>query len=1066
MRFRVVKVAPLLFFSGACALVYQVAWLRELRLVFGVSTSASAAVLGVFRGGRGRGGLVLGKRADREPNPLAFYARLEVLVALSAALTPSLVWIARSIYLALGGQATLGSFGATVARLVLGSLVLVVPTTLMGGTLPAAARAVASAEDRGRRSLSALYGVNTLGAVLGTLSANFVLLEVFGTRLTLWLVCLLNLLVAMVARMLSRIPDAKGSPGVAPTAEPAEKPAEPAEEPASIEVVEARDSTLPRSLAWFPSTAAAIVGFAFLLMELVWYRMLAPLLGGSSYTFGLILAVALFGMGLGGALYSLGRRPPTLRGFALTCGLEALFIAVPYALGDRIALLALALRPLRIFGLGGSILGWSVVAAVVVLPAAVVSGVQFPLIVGLYGKGDKSLGKHVGVAYLANTLGAIVGSLAGGFGLMPALTAPGCWRLVVALLAASGLVALFLSARHESRRGPIYALGLASAVLAFSALWSQGPTAAWRHSPIGAGRSDVLLSDPSPNGVEAWRRSAQGNIAWEADGLESSVALGRDMGYAFIVNGKVDGNAIGDAPTQIMGGLLGAILHPNPRRTMVIGLGTGSTAGWLGQISTMERVDVIELEPAILRVARDCSPVNQDVLHNPKVHIVLGDAREVLITSRERYDVIFSEPSNPYRAGISSLFTREYYEAARRSLADGGFFVQWMQGYDVDAGALHTVLSTLQTVFADVAVWESMPTDFFMVARRETPSLVDLPRLRERLTQEPFRSATRDVWGGDTAENLLSHFVAGPELAEAILVDKLAPVNSDDRNVLEFAYARSVGSGAAISEELTRVSRALKVNRPRVVGGVVDWNRVDDLWFLDRILSGPLGLPPPGHLSGPRAAYFRMLAAQRDDDSVAFVGAWKSAGVAQPIARERVLLARHSARLQRSPETEAALADLEKLSPGTFEAVVGERALAQRSFDEAAAHFVKAFEGARTDPWIDGVALSSAIKGARACAEHQSGTAPRLEEALRQPFVLRRGDLERRRARLALGAMLPGKACVPAFSEEEPSFPWSLSLLRLRLACYERAQDPRASTAAADVRTFMRGSPPRVAGLE
>src|SRR5262249_5719997 len=152
-------------------------------------------------------------------------------------------------------------------------------------------------------------------------------------------------------------------------------------------------------------------------------------------------------------------------------------------------------------------------------------------------------------------------------------------------------------------------------------------------------------------------------IVWETEGVESSVALDATDGLAMVVNGKIDGNARGDASTQVMGGLLGALLHPRPRSGLVIGLGTGSTAGWLAAVPTVERVDVAELEPAMLQVATLCASVNHHVLESPKVHVRIGDAREILLNLPGRYDVIFSEPSNPYRAGVASLFTREYYQA-------------------------------------------------------------------------------------------------------------------------------------------------------------------------------------------------------------------------------------------------------------------------------------------------------------------------------------------------------------------------------------------------------------------
>jgi len=395
-------VALLLVGSGFCALVYEVAWLRMLRLVFGVSTAASAAVLAIFLGGLGLGGLLLGRRADRAPSPLRLYADLETGVAVAAAATPLLVAVVARLYFLLGGTAVLGLAGATVLRLALAVAVLGLPAVLMGGTLPAAVRAVERGADAGRRGAGLLYGANTLGAVGGSLYATFLALELLGSNLTVWSASLLNLVLALAARLLAA---RAGAPAVTP-----------------------RESTEPAPAAAAPVAlvlvAAAAVGFAFLLMELVWYRMLTPLLGGSTYTFGLILTVALAGIGAGGLVYGAGApaRRPTLVGFATTCVLEALCIALPYALGDRLAVLAMQLRPLGFLGFGFLVVVWLAVTMLVVLPAAVVAGYQFPLLVGLLGAGERRVGREVGLAYASNTLGAIVGSLAGGFGLIPLLT--------------------------------------------------------------------------------------------------------------------------------------------------------------------------------------------------------------------------------------------------------------------------------------------------------------------------------------------------------------------------------------------------------------------------------------------------------------------------------------------------------------------------------------------------------------------------------------------------------------------------------------------------------------------
>ena len=384
------RVAPLLLGSGFCALVYQTAWLRAFRLVFGASTMASAAVLGIFMAGLGVGGLWLGKRADASPRPLRMYGLLELVVTVAAALSPALIDAIRSVYIGVGGTLALGDVPGTGLRLVLASVVLGLPTVAMGGTLPAVIRAVQANDDPARRDLGLLYAVNTVGAVLGVMWAAFWGLEHFGATLTIHAAALLNALVAAIAIFASK--RLEGGDAVRERAPERERERERDRE-------REREREWPSSIAVFPIVAAMLVGLVFLLMELVWYRMLAPLLGGSSYTFALILAVALAGIGIGGFLYGAGgrQRRPTLAGFATTCALEAAAIAVPWWMGDDLALLAATLRPLDGLGFWWLVGGWSAVAAIVVLPASIVAGYQFPLLIGLLGKGGRrcrSPGRH------------------------------------------------------------------------------------------------------------------------------------------------------------------------------------------------------------------------------------------------------------------------------------------------------------------------------------------------------------------------------------------------------------------------------------------------------------------------------------------------------------------------------------------------------------------------------------------------------------------------------------------------------------------------------------------------
>ncbi|MBJ6762398.1 fused MFS/spermidine synthase [Myxococcaceae bacterium JPH2] len=1033
MAGRVERIAPLLFGSGLCSLVYQTVWLREFRLIFGASTAASAAVLAIFMGGLGLGGALLGARADRHERPLTFYANLELLVAATAAVSPFLVMLARAAYVGMGGTPNLGMGLGTVVRLVLSALVLAAPTVLMGGTLPAAARAVGSDADPQRRHLAILYGVNTLGAVTGAALATFALLEIFGNRTTLWLACLVNALVAVIARSVSR------TLGPADAATPA---------PASTTAV------APLPSRGFVLVAAAVTGFAFLLMELVWYRMLGPLLGGTTFTFGLILALALLGMGLGGAAYAWGfrHRSATLSGFALTCAAEAALIALPFALGDRLAVIAALLRPLGGMGFGGMVLGWTLVTAVVVLPAAFVAGVQFPLLLALMGRGGHEVGQQVGRVYAWNTAGAIVGSLGGGFGILPLITAPVTWQLVAGILTALGLGSSLLAFRTDRARGALL-MPLATGVLTVMLLSAQGPTAAWRHGGVGAGRSG--LHEPHLNEIQAWLRYNARGTVWEREGVESSVALDGSNGLSFIINGKADGNSIGDAPTQVMSGLLGALLHPDPRAALVIGLGTGSTAGWLGAVPSIERVDAVEIEPAILDVARQCHDVNHAVMDDPKVHVSIADAREVLLTSRQRYDIIFSEPSNPYRAGISSLFTRDFYRVVKERLAEGGYFLQWLQAYEVDALTVQSVYATLSSEFESVETWQLHHGDLLLVATRK-PVTHDVARLRARLAEEPYLTATRSIWRTDEVEGVLAHFIASPEFTRHVAEDNASLTNTDDLSSMEFALARSLGRETGFSAgSLWEASRRLGTDRPGLAGGEADWGRVEQLRLWNDV-------PAPGGEAAEASALRLREAFVRAVETRDFARArqlWIQGGWAPHGPREQVAVAQA---LAASGDEQAMpfIATLRATLPVEADLLEGLLRIRQHRAEDAAALLERAFTGLHATPWPPRELTSLLLDAVPSIARQDRVLGRRLYEVLRKPFAAASLSQAREDTRLALARVVdwPG-LCVDALSAMEPHVPWDAETLEGRRQCYTAASHPLATRAAQELEEFVAQAP-------
>jgi hypothetical protein len=393
-------------------------------------------------------------------------------------------------------------------------------------------------------------------------------------------------------------------------------------------------------------------------------------------------------------------------------------------------------------------------------------------------------------------------------------------------------------------------------------------------------------------------------------------------------------------------GMIPAALHPAPKRSLVVGLGTGESAGWLGVIPSMERVDVVELEPVVLDVARACAPLNAGAMSNPKVKITIGDAREVLLTSGETYDVIASEPSNPYRAGIASLLTKEFYEAARDRLAPHGFLSQWVQSYGIHSGTMQTIYATLTAVFPHVQTWWTTTGDVVLVASVD-PIVIDADALRRRIGAEPFRSATFSVWRIRTAEAFLARMFANERFALAAAKGS-RQLNTDDRTVIEFGFARSLDeSVGTLYRRIADDAAQAGEDRPVAIRGTVDWEVVgrNRPWKLDRTRPVDLG----------QLALSALDMADRGD------------------ARAEA----HAAVVAQAQKTEA-------------DVILATLRTRERRYDQAAALVAGALVSLRTDAWpqqeFTAKAVSLAIELARTSPER----ARAMHSALSQPFAVHR----------------------------------------------------------------------------
>jgi spermidine synthase len=552
---QIVVLCVFLLLSGFCSLVYQNVWLREFRLIFGGTNAASATVFAIFMGGLGSGGLFFGRRSETSPNPLRLYGWLELGAAGLALASLPLLKISELLYLKSGGVFSLGFTGGTVLRLALATLSIGACAFFMGGNVPVAVKFFQADRDRSRRGLAILYGVNVIGAVLGTLVATFWCLENFGSKGTLIVAAIINVAIGLLAINFSKTQEAPVS---------------------SQKSFEPTGQTVSSSIQAVVLCYSFLAGFLFFVMELVWIRMLLPLMGGSVYVPGSMLAVVLAGIGVGGFAYATRRssRVPTVGELAVTLGFFAIALVLPLALGDRVAFLAFHLNQLRAFGFTGQVSAWLLVASLLVLLPSLIAGYQFPLFTGLLGRGNRGVGQHLGLIYLSNTLGSITGSLAGGLLLLPGLGAVGLWRAATIGALILCVIALAISLRRKSdRRWLAAAVSCAAVVTTTACLTATGPTAVWRHTPIGYG--DRVKSIPSnPGELKNWMHSIRFGLLQDFDGREANIGIYNDFGLGFFTNGKGDGSVRGDAAINIMTGVLGALLHPEPKSACVIGLGT------------------------------------------------------------------------------------------------------------------------------------------------------------------------------------------------------------------------------------------------------------------------------------------------------------------------------------------------------------------------------------------------------------------------------------------------------------------------------------------------------------
>ena len=759
--------------TGFAGLVYEVTWQRYLATLLGAQSEATAAILAVFLGGLSIGYALFGRISRRETRGgrlLAIYGAVEAAIGLYALAFPLLFALVQgaSTQLAIGNSALAFAFDVALAALLIGP-----PAVLMGATIPMLTQGMTRSLDDATRWHALVYGFNTIGAFAGALAAGFWLIPAFGLVGALRAMAAVNLVAGASFALLAR----RGGAATAPAA------AQPAAQPGNATVAGFA------IYAW----VAGLVGFAMLTLQTVLIRLGGLSLGSSQFTFSLVVAVFVLCIALGSLLVSqLPRISP--RALLVNQWLLATYLGLLYLVMENVPYATHVLRSLVRSDPHAMWLFFPVIfLALLVLigPPVMMSGAVLPMLFHHLRREAADLGAIAGRLYSWNTVGSVAGALLGGYLLFFWLDLEGVFRVAVAaLVVAAGLLALQVSRLRYLALIPVLPGLVALALLP-----------AWSTYKLSVGAFRFRAPEPATyQGADAFyseRQQRTGEkILFYKDDPIASVAV-REFHYgdktsrAIISNGKSDGALIGDYPTMALAALIPALFAEKAERVLTIGWGTGVTVGELAALDSVKQVDVAEISSGVIDAAFWFESGNLGASQNPKVKITRTDAYRALHQSRGDYDIIVSEPSNPWVAGVEMLFSREFLEAARNRLAPGGVYVQWFPTYETDDETVALVLRTFTSVFPDNAIWYTTGPDLLLLGFK-SPGDGDLERILERIGKADFKAGFERA-GVTSAAALLAHELLPRGVAGSL--DLAGPIHTLLHPILADRSARAFFAG-------------------------------------------------------------------------------------------------------------------------------------------------------------------------------------------------------------------------------------------------------------------------------
>lgn len=764
----------LFFASGFSSLIYQVLWTRMLVLVFGATTFATSTVLAIFMGGLALGSFIAGRFCDRLKHPVLWYALLEGVIGIWAIFTPAMFDAATPLYKMVWQQTHASMWQLGLLRFFCTAAILIVPTTCMGATLPVLSRYLATSLESIGSRVGSLYASNTFGAVFGAALTGFLILPAVGLSKTLFIAFTINIALFVIGAIIWKRSPAQKEGGA--LIEGAAVGSQPSREPLPFNVMLA-------------TGVFACSGAIAMIYEVCWNRALLMVIGSNTYAFTVMLCSFLIGIFVGSAVCSrfIDRARDPMFLFALLQISIGILTLISMQQFNNLPYVNLAWNAEGLADPTLAMFGRFIIAGCALAPITVCLGAIFPAVVKTCTTDLAAVGRSIGFLYSANTVGAIVGAFLAGFVCLPLFGAEKTLILGALLNAALGLV-LLCACGNTSR--PVQLVSAVSGVVAIAALIMTQTL--WDPIVLLHGqnyRRSVAMRkkfDSPQSFARALHQTSQ--LKYWADGTCSHVGVvkSRTTGVtSLMTNGHIDASDGYDMPVQSLLPAFPLLLHPDSKDVAVVGWGCGQTTG-IATLFPVQRIDAIELEPKVIEASKFFHHMNLKPEQDPRVNLIFNDGRNFLLATDKQYDVIVSEPSNPWQAGVCNLFTQQYFRICKKRLKSDGILTVWLQIHEVPPADVCGVLAAIKKEFSEAIVF--VPTGGNLVVCASNSSLaIDYKRLQSTLASNARLREQLNKVGITSPGAILGHIGITTKGMNGLVA---AFVNSDDQNRLEFDVGR------------------------------------------------------------------------------------------------------------------------------------------------------------------------------------------------------------------------------------------------------------------------------------